>query len=625
MKKATTLIIAFTLCIHFGYSQCWKTVSVGVNHTLAIKKNGTLWAWGINQYGQLGDGGTANLFIPTQIGLDSNWSSIAAGENHSIALKSDGSLWAWGHNLSGQLGDSTYIDKLMPIRIGLSNNWQFISAGTNHNMAIQKDSTLWGWGQNGGGKIGTGSFASDYFQPYLVDNSKNWKTVSAGQEHSLAVRYNGTLWGCGSNIYGALGLGSAHTEFQAIQQIGASTDWSQVSASILFSLAIKNDSTLWGWGRNFEGQLGNGTTTSKLTPVQVDFQSKWLKIATGYQHSVAIKSDSSLWAWGNELGNGVGISTSPISKSSNHTWTTISAKGKFSMSIQQSNSLFAWGTSDNGIGQFGLGSGFLQSFSPMQVSRSVASCNPTTGTFSQSACGSYVFNGQTLTTSGVYKDTLQNAAGCDSVITLNLTINQATSSTLNQSACGSYTFNNQTLTQSGTYKDTLQNVAGCDSIVTLNLTINATPSPTVTASGYNLTTQSYAGYQWQLNGSNIAGATAQNHTATANGSYSVAVTDANGCQGTSTAVNIAGVGIHNQSPALQYSIYPNPVADLLHIRIDNNFTTQAEVYAYNGQLILTLQFVSSTVINTKQWPYGIYFIQLKDHEGHKINHRIVKE
>jgi hypothetical protein len=239
----------------------------------------------------------------------------------------------------------------------------------------------------------------------------------------------------------------------------------------------------------------------------------------------------------------------------------------------------------------------------------------TASTQAVSACGSYVFNNQTLSQSGTYKDTLQNAAGCDSIVTLNLTINQSTASTQAVSACGSYVFNNQTLTQSGTYKDTLQNTAGCDSIVTLNLTINANPTPTVNASGYDLTTQSFAGYQWQLNGNNIAGATSQNYTATANGSYVVAVTDANGCQGTSTAVNIAGVGINATIADAQYNIYPNPVLHSLHIDVTNDSEVEATIVTLNGQKIANYRFLKSIEISTELWAQGVYLLRIQSNDG----------
>ena len=207
-----------------------------------------------------------------------------------------------------------------------------------------------------------------------------------------------------------------------------------------------------------------------------------------------------------------------------------------------------------------------------------------------------------------------------------LSICTPNSSNIIQSACGSYVFNNQTITQSGVFLDTLQNTAGCDSIVTLNLTINVNPTPTVTASGYNLTTQSYVAYQWQLNGNNIAGATTQNYTAIAYGSYAVLVTDGNGCQGTSAAMNISGVGINSISQNdLLFNIHPNPATSVLRITCNTQGPIQARVLSATGQLVSGFQFVNTINLNIEDYAQGVYIIQCIDKNGHTSLKRFVKE
>jgi hypothetical protein len=184
------------------------------------------------------------------------------------------------------------------------------------------------------------------------------------------------------------------------------------------------------------------------------------------------------------------------------------------------------------------------------ITLNVTIAQATAATISKSACGSYSFGGNTLTASGTYLDTISNVAGCDSVITLNLTINQATASTMFDTICNgdSYSFGAQTLNQSGTYNRTITNVAGCDSVITLNLFVRPAVAVTASASGFNLSaTAGFVAYQWKLNGSAISGANTQTYTAVANGAYTVEVTDANGCKGTSNTVNVVGVGIENLS------------------------------------------------------------------------------
>jgi hypothetical protein len=192
----------------------------------------------------------------------------------------------------------------------------------------------------------------------------------------------------------------------------------------------------------------------------------------------------------------------------------------------------------------------------------------------KSACGSYSFGGQTITTSGTYLDTIPNTAGCDSVITLNLTINQATASSKFDTICNgdSYSFGSQTISQSGTFNRTITNAAGCDSVITLHLFVRSAVAVTASASGFNLSaTAGFVTYQWKLNGSAISGANAPTYTAVANGTYTVEVTDANGCNGTSNTVNVMGVGIENLSN-ISLTIYPNPATDIITIVTDEQVT-----------------------------------------------------
>jgi hypothetical protein len=249
----------------------------------------------------------------------------------------------------------------------------------------------------------------------------------------------------------------------------------------------------------------------------------------------------------------------------------------------------------------------------------------TSSTKTVSACGSYLFNNQTITQSGTYKDTLPNTAGCDSIITLNLTIKTVAVSKQTVKACGSYVFNNQTLTQSGIYKDTLLNAAGCDSIITLNLTISTNPSPIVTASGFNLTTQSFASYQWQLNGNNIAGSSTQNYTATANGSYTVHVTDANGCTATSPAIQVTGVGIRDIDDFL-ISIYPSPALNLITVEAESKIAS-ISIYDLTGKLVLKLDDINAfeKKVDIHSLSSATYHILVKTVDGKNSIRKFIKE
>ena len=242
--------------------------------------------------------------------------------------------------------------------------------------------------------------------------------------------------------------------------------------------------------------------------------------------------------------------------------------------------------------------------------------NSTSNTLNQTACKSYTFNNQTITQSGTYINTLTNSVGCDSIITLNLTINQSSSSSLNQSACNSYTFNNQTITTSGTYLDTLTNSVGCDSIVTLNLTINNSNTAT-TQSGTQLSASATgATYQWLTCSpfTLIAGATNQTYTATTNGDYAVIVTE-NGCTDTSNCMTVNSVGINDINTNNLVTISPNPTHSIFKIECPMN---GAKVILYNsfGQKLLTSNIEKqSSLIDISQYPSGIYFAEVKDEKA----------
>ena len=243
----------------------------------------------------------------------------------------------------------------------------------------------------------------------------------------------------------------------------------------------------------------------------------------------------------------------------------------------------------------------------------------------QSACNSYNFNNQTITQSGVYYDTLINSAGCDSIITLNLTIKNSTSNTMNQSACNSYNFNNQTLTTTGVYFDTLINSTGCDSIITLNLTINNSNIAT-TQNGTQLSaTATGATYQWLTCNpfTIISGANSQTYTATANGDYAVIVTQ-NGCTDTSNCMTVNGVGINELNTKNLITISPNPTNSILKIECPMN---GANVILYNsfGQKLLITKIENQTsLIDISHFSKGIYIAEIIDDKT-KYRVKIIKD
>ena len=218
---------------------------------LAVQPDLTLWAWGLNDLGQLGIGTLEEKALPSRIGTGHGWLSVAARQFHSLALKADGTLWAWGDNSYGQLGDGTQVQKLSPVKVGTDNTWSVIAAGSTHSLALKTDGSLWAWGDNLHGQLGDGTTAPRS-TPVPVDASSTWIAVAAGDFGTAAVKSDGTLWAWGQDCSG--------TDHNAPARIGQDTDWVNVSSGALSFAALKSSGTLWTWGDNSNGQLGNGST-----------------------------------------------------------------------------------------------------------------------------------------------------------------------------------------------------------------------------------------------------------------------------------------------------------------------------------------------------------------------------
>jgi alpha-tubulin suppressor-like RCC1 family protein len=292
----------------------FKQISVGYAHVMGIKFDGTLWGWGRNNVGQVGDGTTVDKSTPVQIGSDTNWATVASGGfflgGFAIAIKTTGTLWAWGGNGNGQLGDGTLIQKTSPIQIGSDTNWATVACGERHTIAIKSTGTLWAWGRNSSGQLGDGT-TTERTAPVQIGSDTNWASVSCGDGFSIAIKTTGTLWGWGTNTFGQNGTTASRT---APFQIGSDTNWASVSCGTAYAMAIKTTGTLWGWGDNGYGQLGDGTATQRTTPVQIGSDTNWAKVAAGKIHTIAIKTTGTLYAWGCNGGGQFGETTNTGAK-----------------------------------------------------------------------------------------------------------------------------------------------------------------------------------------------------------------------------------------------------------------------------------------------------------------------
>ncbi len=354
------IALAVSLCICLPLAQAYGTrVAGGSNGTRVVKADGTLWSWGDNSYGDVGDGTTTNnVETPKQIGVASNWRAVSSGEWHSLALRSDGSIWAWGRNHSGEVGVGSTTIQPNPIRVGSDNDWRAISTGRNSSYAIKDDGTLWAWGSDFYYTLGNGT-GVDVSVPTKVGTATNWRAIAGGLEHTVALRTDGTLWAWGRNLFsGAIGDGTLIDKSTPVR-VGTDSDWVAIAA-FEQTLAIKRDGSLWGWGRNDTGQAGNGTTALVISPTRLGTDSDWVGIAAGKRHSIGRKADGSLWTWGwntnSALGTGVSLSsivTTPTRMGVDATWQAFAAGWFHNVSIQADGELYTWG--DGSFGQIGDG------------------------------------------------------------------------------------------------------------------------------------------------------------------------------------------------------------------------------------------------------------------------------
>lgn len=344
---------------------------------------GTLYAWGRNSSGALGVNDMTHRSSPVQVGSLNDWYEISNAlttnsDGFTIALRYNRTLWAWGFNGSGQLGQSTLTHRSSPVQIGTLADWKEVSATSRLSMAIKLDGTLWYWGGANGPNLALRS------SPVQVGSTTTWNKLSIGgtndAETIFLISKNGSLWAFGDNTDGKLGLGQNAFELFFITspvQVGSLTDWSRISVGPLSISAIKTDGTLWTWGNNGNGQLGLGDRTHRSSPTQVGSLTNWKDVSTGANFCLATRTDGTLWTWGFNLNGQLGLSdvnsrSSPTQVGALTNWSRVTASKisatTFSLSIKTDGTLWSWGR--NFYGELGLNQNSATlsfSSSPVQV------------------------------------------------------------------------------------------------------------------------------------------------------------------------------------------------------------------------------------------------------------------
>jgi alpha-tubulin suppressor-like RCC1 family protein len=306
-----------------------RQIVCGFFHNIALKDDWTVWAWGYNGAGQLGDGTIAPHNLPIQVkgpnglGWLTDIINVAAGNQHSVALTGDGHVLAWGGNTFGQLGNASFESSYVPIYVLKDNDEPFddviaIASGTNHVLMLTEENELWAWGQNENGQLANNNPVS-FNRPLRITGlpSNRIVQIAAGDSHSMVLLDNGEIWSWGDNAFGQLGIGNVVSTMiptVVIQDNGNPlTNIVSISAGSFHTLALSNDGYIWAFGDNENGQLGNGSNAALSKPAKVQHPdngqplSEIVYIAAGTSHSLALQNSGNIWAWGNNKYGQLGI------------------------------------------------------------------------------------------------------------------------------------------------------------------------------------------------------------------------------------------------------------------------------------------------------------------------------
>lgn len=353
-------------------------IAAGELFSIARRNDGTVVAWGLNASGQLGDGSTTSRNTAAAVSGLTNVAMIAAGRDHAMVRKVDGTVWSWGANSFGQLGDGTNANRSAPVQSAGLTTVVAISAGANHSLAALGNGTVFAWGQNSSAQLGDGT-GVDRNAPVMVTGLTSIAGVVGGAGHSVALRSDGALFSWGTNLSGALGNGGiigstvpvpvTACESGVFPSVTVSARAKRLAAARDYALVVRTDGIVQSWGRNDAGQLGDGTTTNRNTPVTVLGVGGASAVSAGWSHALALKSDGTARAWGSnsfgQLGTGDNLQqlTSVLVPGLSGI-TGVAGGGFHSVAVKNDGTVWAWGL--NADGQLGTGNN-TGSNSPVQV------------------------------------------------------------------------------------------------------------------------------------------------------------------------------------------------------------------------------------------------------------------
>jgi alpha-tubulin suppressor-like RCC1 family protein len=324
-----------------------------------------LWTWGNGFFNPRLGSNTFTVLTPVTVFTGgTNWKQVACGGSHAAAIKTDGTLWIWGNNGNGQLGNNTNTERYTPLTTFIGGtDWKQVSCGEDHTAAIKTDGSLWTWGAGGDGRLGNFATANRSTPVTTFAGGNNWKQVSCGLNHTAAIKTDGSLWTWGDGGGAQLGNFATADRSTPVTTFAGGNNWKQVSCGNFITSAIKTDGSLWTWGANGRGALGinsNDIFTTRNTPVTTFAgQNTWKQVSMGQEIGMAIKTDGTLWNWGRNIEGQLGINNttqrdSPVTTfSGGNNWKQVAAGGGNHVgAIKTDGTLWMWGL-NNVSGQGG--------------------------------------------------------------------------------------------------------------------------------------------------------------------------------------------------------------------------------------------------------------------------------
>jgi alpha-tubulin suppressor-like RCC1 family protein len=323
--------------VQVGSDVNWVEVSIGSQHTAAIRSNGTYWYWGQGNAGRTGSNveTAPSASSPVQLGALTNWSKVAVNYETVGAVKTDGTLWTWGGNSSGELGTGAGASTSSPIQVGSDTDWSDIIAGRECFFALKTNGEMYSWGLGTNNRTGQGS-TSTIYTPTKIGTDSDWASVFAGLKNGVAIKTDGSIYVWGAVDYGQLGNNQTATGGENPTQVGALTNWSTAATGEETVISVKTDGSLWSWGRGLGGALGQNANVSRSSPIQVGSLTTWSGVFTAYAASFGVKTDGTLWSWGENEDGVLGLSTptaisgwrsSPVQVGSETNWSATRAGG----------------------------------------------------------------------------------------------------------------------------------------------------------------------------------------------------------------------------------------------------------------------------------------------------------